>query len=37
MGYAATIAMSNSDGDTIRIARRRSGTPLERFLCDEPA
>ena len=37
MGYAATIAMSNSDGDTIRAARRRSGMPLERFLCGEPA
>src|SRR5215210_391624 len=37
MGYAATIAISNSDGDTIRPARRRSGIPRERRRCGEPA
>jgi len=33
MGYAATSAMSNIDGDTMKNARRRSPRPRERRRC----
>src|ERR1700755_3340488 len=37
IGQTATMAMRTIDGATIKIARRRSGTPLERRRCDAPA
>src|SRR5690348_582050 len=37
IGQTATMAMRTIDGATIKIARRRSGIPLERRRCDAPA